>query len=357
MKRYLKSTLRRCVNSVASWTAVPLGIAARADAPPAAPSPEEPGRQDATCVMCDSLYIKADGSMPCWCCVGEKTLLDVLTPQKLADPYFDLFNHQRLQQIRYSFAVERQLPYELCQCCSMLRKGVACQPGINCRQIEILHVEPSWLCNLDCPLCIPRAQRKTLKPPPYHLDSSLWEAIVANLARNGVTVRVLHLEGRGEPLMHPELPRLLRAFHAAFPQAHVQLTTNGNFPWRDEYFEAGLNDLRVSIDGVDPDSYARYRRGGSVHRALKFLGDAAQSRRRLQWPANIEWKYILFEWNDSDDEMRRAYDLAREMGVELSFCLTPWAGKSPRYDWTSLQAKLTEIMPDAHNRPVASCAG
>ena len=28
------------------------------------------------------------------------------------------------------------------------------------------------------------------------------------------------------------------------------------------------------------------------------------------------WRYILFDWNDSDEEMARARELAREIGVD-----------------------------------------
>lgn len=59
--------------------------------------------------------------------------------------------------------------------------------------------------------------------------------------------------------------------------------------------------------------------------------------------------------NDSDDEMLEAYSLANEIGVELSFCLTPWRGKSLRFDFRSLQSRLDVLMPKALNNPTHQC--
>ena len=83
------------------------------------------------------------------------------------------------------------------------------------------------------------------------------------------------------------------------------------------------------------------------------MADAAECRTRLglQDRVHIEWKYILFEWNDTDEEMLEAYQIANDIGIELSFCLTPWEGKSLRFDNDNLSEKLAEIMPSAQNRP------
>jgi len=134
------------------------------------------------------------------------------------------------------------------------------------------------------------------------------------------------------------------------------VTTNGNFRFDERLFVEGLSHLRVSVDGARPDSYARYRRYGSWERAYRFMRDAATARDRRGLPVTIEWKYILFEWNDSDAEMLEAYRLAMDLRIELSFCLTPWEGKSRRFDLTSLDEKLTEFLPLAKNRPTPHLA-
>ncbi len=314
----------------------------------------EPDRA-VSCIMADSLYVKANGEMPCWCDSGEQLILETLTVEKLMDPSFDAFNHPKIQVIRDAFHREDRYPFpSTCRRCAMVYPDAERDRSLYRDGIDTLHVESSWLCNLDCPLCIPKKERKSLKDPPFHVEPSLWVALVHNLKLHGVKrVRMLHFEGRGDPLMHPHLGHLCKVFHMSYPDAIIQATTNGNFPFKDDLFEGGLTHLRISADGAREESYQTYRRGGKFAKVHKFMADAAECRTRLglQDRVHIEWKYILFEWNDTDEEMLEAYQIANDIGIELSFCLTPWEGKSLRFDNDNLSEKLAEIMPSAQNRP------
>jgi hypothetical protein len=70
--------------------------------------------------------------------------------------------------------------------------------------------------------------------------------------------------------------------------------------------------------------------GGDVRLPLRFLRDApheAGGKRQT-----IIWKYILFEFNDSDREIRAAQEAADEVGVDLLlFVFTHSQYKSRRY--------------------------
>jgi hypothetical protein len=90
---------------------------------------------------------------------------------------------------------------------------------------------------------------------------------------------------------------------------------------------------------------------GHLDRALNFLRGASEGRKTYGHPSRIEWKYVLFEWNDSDEEMRTAYELASELGVELSFCLTDTGGGSKRFTIETLNKKLEQIAPGSANLP------
>jgi molybdenum cofactor biosynthesis enzyme MoaA len=305
-----------------------------------------------SCMMCDSLYVKANGEMPCWCDAGDDLILDRLTTDKLSDPSFDLFNHPQIRKIRQSFHIENSLPFpEICARCGATLEDRARDTRLMRDIVEVLHIEASWLCNLDCPQCVPLAKRTLLKNPPYNLDIALWNALIANLRRNNVKVQVLHFEGRGDPLMHRSLADLCSEFHEAYPLTPIMVTTNANFEFDETLLMSGVRHLRVSVDGVRQESYSTYRRRGKVDLAMRFMRDAAEARRRLGLDVLIEWKYILFEWNDSDGEMLEAYRIANELGVELSFCLTETPGKSRRFDLWNLQAKINKLMPEAKNRP------
>jgi hypothetical protein len=82
-------------------------------------------------------------------------------------------------------------------------------------------------------------------------------------------------ESFGEPLLHPDIVEMVR--YAANAGKHVILVTNGSL--LDGYMssallEAGLKELRISVDAHEKEVYERIRRGLSwdrlVHNVLMF---------------------------------------------------------------------------------------
>lgn len=312
-----------------------------------------PCRPNETCAMCDGFYLKANGELPCWCGPGEALILDRVDTEILEREDLDLANLEAFRLIRRAFA-EGRYPYpDFCTKCADRRIGTAALPVSDLRSsLGTIHLEASWLCNLDCPLCVPKRVRRHSKAPPYHLTPEMWSALLDNLSRNGVKhVGGLHIEGRGEPLMNPWLAEIVSRFKARYPAACTAVTTNANFGFDERLLLSGLEALRFSVDGAFPESYAAYRKDGTLERALRFMRDAADAKRRLGLPIRLEWKYILFEWNDGDEELARALGIAEELGIELSFCLTPHAGKSLRYDHATLQHALRERFSGATSLP------
>ena len=92
---------------------------------------------------------------------------------------------------------------------------------------------------------------------------------------------------------------------------------------------SGIDEVTFSIDGATPESYLQ------VPAAREFRpGDSepprdgrreAEGRRDL--PV-LNWRYILFNWNDSDEEMDGARALAAEIGIDrLSWEITDHPGE------------------------------
>ena len=191
--------------------------------------------------------------------------------------------------------------------------------------------------------------RHSLKAAPYHMTVAMLEGILKQLRREGVeSIRFVHFEGRGDPLMNPWMGDLIKVTKKAYPSAFTKVTTHGSYPFKPWVVESGLDLLRASIDGAFPESYEKYRVGGKLETALKFLREIRDARRRAGSRLQIEWKYILFEWNDSDQEMQHAAKLARDLDVRLRFTLTHSPGKSLRFpDQESLNKVLRRVAPDA----------
>jgi hypothetical protein len=106
--------------------------------------------------------------------------------------------------------------------------------------------------------------------------------------------------------------------------------------------------VTFSIDGASQASYERYRRRGRFDVAIGNLRAMADEKHRSGRDLPfLNWRYILFTWNDSDEEMARARAIAAEVGVDrLCWELTdhPESAYSRRFvpGSTDLQAILAE---------------
>jgi hypothetical protein len=95
-----------------------------------------------------------------------------------------------------------------------------------------------------------------------------------------------------------------------------------------------LIDLIVfSIDGAWEESYRRYRVNGNLQRALANMEALVHACERAGTADRVQiiWQYILFEWNDSDEELVDARRRAAEIGVPLKWVFTHTEGASKRY--------------------------
>jgi MoaA/NifB/PqqE/SkfB family radical SAM enzyme len=116
-----------------------------------------------------------------------------------------------------------------------------------------LYLEVTNRCNLLCETC-PRTFEAL--EPPADMSWELFTRIVDQVP--GLQRAVLH--GVGEPMLVPELPRMIR--YLKDRGVYVLFNTNGTL-LREKRFaaliESGLDELRVSLDAADAASYTAVR--------------------------------------------------------------------------------------------------
>lgn len=302
-----------------------------------------------SCIMAQGMYLKANGELPCWDDVGEDLILRQLDPEALArGEEASLNGFPALLAVRQALMEGREPHPGLCHKCAVREHGMPVKE-LKPSVLEVLHVEPSFLCHLNCPQCIPSKIRKSIKQGPYHLDPAAYDGFLAGLKRDGVkAIRLVIFEGRGDPLNNKQMGELVRLTKQHFPQSNTSITTHGNFPFKPWMLDCGLDILRLSVDGAFPDSYAKYRVGGRLESAVKLMADVRDEGRKAGKKLHIEWKYILFEWNDSDEELAHASQLAKELEVRLRFVRTHSEGRSLKYTTPESVAEMcASIAPHA----------
>lgn len=174
-----------------------------------------------------------------------------------------------------------------------------------------LRVSLTDRCNLRCTYCMPA---DGIDPTPNAL--LLTGAEVTRLVRIAVErldVTAVRFTG-GEPLLRHDLVDIVADAAALRPLPDLALTTNavGLAERAADLAAAGLHRVNVSLDSVDPDTYADLTRRPLLHRALAGI-DAA-----LAAGLAVKLNAVLVPGvNEAEAPDLLAWALAR--GVELRF--------------------------------------
>ncbi len=132
-----------------------------------------------------------------------------------------------------------------------------------------LQIEPVGQCNLRCQMCPIQFRRDG---PPYGpLAFMQWQTFMG-LIDQFTGLKHLHLQGLGEPMMHPRFFDMVR--YAT--DKGIRVTTNSNFNLlnsrrAEQCVTSGLAELHVSIDGATAETYERIRKRGHFDKLLRNL--------------------------------------------------------------------------------------
>lgn len=142
-----------------------------------------------------------------------------------------------------------------------------------------IQIEPVGQCNLRCEMC--PIQFRHDGPPYGPLAFMKWTTFTS-LIDGFEGLEHLHLQGLGEPLMHPRFFKMVR--YAA--ERGIRVTTNTNLtllnPERTEKLvRSGLDKIHVSIDGATAATYERIRKRARFERVVKNFEMLVETRARL----------------------------------------------------------------------------
>jgi pyruvate-formate lyase-activating enzyme len=283
----------------------------------------------------DELCVLANGEIVCSC--SDPSGIRVYGNVYL-DRIADIYNgpmYQEMRRWQLTTKPDSWCPVNQSFCPGRVTRATA-RHGVGARVVRMLQLEPISFCNLKCPACpvthfhtdaLYRQDRATILP----LETML--SVVAQLP----DLEKILFYNFGEPFLHKDAIPFLRAVRQQRPDVFLATSTNG-LPFTPEKItalasEALVDHIVFSIDGAWEQSYRRYRVNGNLQRALRNMEALAQACRRAGTAnrVTILWQYILFEWNDSDEELAEARRLAAEMGVRLKWVFTHTEGASTRY--------------------------
>src|SRR5271167_1678566 len=149
------------------------------------------------------------------------------------------------------------------------RSRIADTPPV-CAYLEVTN-----RCNLLCETC-PRTFEAL--EPPAGMSWALFTSIVDQLP--GLGRAVLH--GVGEPMLVKNLPRMIRYLKER--GVFVLFNTNGTLlapRKRREIIETGLDELRVSLDAAEAESFLKVRGKNMFDRIVRNIGEFTALQREI----------------------------------------------------------------------------
>jgi Radical SAM superfamily len=181
-----------------------------------------------------------------------------------------------------------------------------------------LYVECTAACNLSCyqACCAPETGiTKTRKAGM--LDFDLFTRVIDEA---GPTLVRVDFFNYGEAFLHKRAEEMCEYIKTRFPHIYLYTSTNGLAftPERARRLvHSGIDEVTFSIDGASQETYVRYRQRGDFGRAIANLQAMVDEKARAGRDVPfLNWRYILFRWNDHDEEMARARAIASDIGVD-----------------------------------------
>lgn len=177
----------------------------------------------------------------------------------------------------------------------------------------VLNLEPTTLCNFNCWYCIGRHMKQ---------GELAFDDFVSVLD-NFPSLKMIALVGEGEPLIHKRFFDMVRV--AKERGIRVSTISNGSAFSQSvikKICDSGLDYISISIDSVDPETFAQSRIDGDLNKVCAGIERLAKYRNEngFKYPV-IGLKGTLF--THTRDEMPLILSEAKKRGVDVVEAFQP----------------------------------
>lgn len=178
--------------------------------------------------------------------------------------------------------------------------------------IKEIHIEPTSLCNAECPQCARNINGSGLNPN-IQLNSLTINYFTNFFNRDNIAnVKKIFFCGNvGDPCATPDLLEICRYLKSIKPDLVLGVNTNGSLKTEDWFRELGkifqgpLDYVVFSIDGLEDTNHI-YRRNTNWSKIMR------NARAYIGTGASAHWDMLVFDHNKH--QVDSAQRLAREIG-------------------------------------------
>ncbi|MBL4824575.1 MAG: GTP 3',8-cyclase MoaA [SAR324 cluster bacterium] len=177
------------------------------------------------------------------------------------------------------------------------------------RNINKLRISLTEVCNMACTYCVTSLSDHKRAPDELSADEML--SLVRMLKEHAGIVKV-RLTG-GEPLLYPNLIPVVSGIRE-MGISSIGLTTNGQLLARKAkaLVEAGLKNVNLSLDSLDPENFKRMGRVGKLRKTLEGVEAC------LKYDLKVKVNMVVVK-GENDDEIVKMLEYGVTRGVEVRY--------------------------------------
>lgn len=170
-----------------------------------------------------------------------------------------------------------------------------------------VHIFPTNKCNFKCTYCIQALSSEEMEKKNFIkdvMDFEVYKKAIDDIAEYDDKIKALIFAGHGEPLMHPKISKMVKYAKEKNIADRIEITTNGvllNKKMSDELIEAGIDRLKISIQGITEKKYkdiAKYNL--NYEKFLKNLKYFHENKKHTE----VYIKIIDIALDNKEDELK-----------------------------------------------------
>ena len=189
---------------------------------------------------------------------------------------------------------------------------------------KYLQIETNVACNAKCPFC----PYSHMDRGPKVMEDWIWRKIVDDTRGLGVTYRPFLIN---EPLSEKRLPEIIR-YMKQDPTAKVEINSNGGLLTEQRgraILEAGIDLVRLSIDGFSPETHGQARVGVNYKAVVENTNRFLELRNAGGYKTIVEVRCIDMPANRHEHKAYIEYWTPRADKVLIvPLYQWPWSGQT-----------------------------
>ena len=177
------------------------------------------------------------------------------------------------------------------------------------RNINKLRISLTEVCNMACTYCVTSLSDHRRIPDELSADQMLR---LVRMLKEHAGIEEVRLTG-GEPLLYPNLIPVISGIRE-MGIGNIGMTTNGQLLAKKvkALVEAGLQNVNLSLDSLEPEKFKRLGRVGKLHKTLEGIEECMKIGLRVK-------VNMVVVKGENEDEIVKMLEYGVRQGVEIRY--------------------------------------